>query len=85
MYGPNARRETRVPISAPSWLVGARPKLFPCTLLDMSSRGARIQIAGDLVLPAHFALCFTEDCEGRELCRLVWRKGHQAGVRFLAA
>jgi len=51
----------------------------------MSSRGARIQIAGDLVLPAHFALCFTEDCEGRELCRLVWRKGHQAGVRFLAA
>jgi hypothetical protein len=29
--------------------------------LDISSRGARIQIAGDLMLPAHFALCFTKD------------------------
>ena len=85
MYGPNARRETREPVSVPGLLVGARAKLFRCTVLDVSSRGARIQIAGDLVLPARFALCFTKDCERRELCRLVWRKADQAGVRFLAA
>ncbi len=85
MNGPNARAEPRVPMSASSWLVGARPKFFSCTLTDMSLRGARIRIAADLVLPPHFALCFTSDGHSRRLCRLVWRKADDAGVRFLSA
>jgi len=83
MYGQNARSEPRVPMTAPGWLVGARPKFFTCRLVDMSLRGARIRIAADLLLPPHFALCFTSDGQSRRLCRLVWRKGDDAGLRFL--
>jgi hypothetical protein len=55
-----------------------------CTVRDISASGARIQSNGTLNIPDTFELII--EIDGIEAdCQVVWRKGHDIGVRFVGA
>ena len=53
-----------------------------CMIFDMSETGARIHVDSGVELPPEFLLMLSRNVTRR--CKLVWRKDHQAGVRFRA-
>jgi PilZ domain len=57
-----------------------------CTMLDVSSGGARLKLPADMVAPDFFTL-FLSKLDGRlkRQCVVAWRKDKQVGVRFLNA
>lgn len=57
-----------------------------CTILDLSSSGARIQVAdaGSGSIDNKLNLAFSKDVRKVTRCRLVWRKGSVMGVEFMA-
>jgi hypothetical protein len=57
---------------------------IPCLVRDMSSTGARLRIDTSVTAPDTFELII--DLDGMEAnCQVVWRKGTELGVKFLAA
>jgi hypothetical protein len=57
---------------------------LPCTVRDVSATGARVRVEGSISAPDTFELII--DIDGFEAnCHVVWRKGNEIGVRFLAA
>jgi hypothetical protein len=57
---------------------------IPCVLWDISEGGARIAAAHGNALPDVFGLFLTKDGKSRRFCQVVWRRGSQLGVRFVA-
>jgi PilZ domain len=55
-----------------------------CTILDLSSGGARIQLSDPGVTESNVNLAFSKDVRKATRCRVVWRKGSIVGVEFLA-
>jgi hypothetical protein len=57
---------------------------IPCLVRDVSATGARLRIEASVTAPDTFDLII--DLDGMEAsCQVVWRKGTDMGVRFLAA
>jgi hypothetical protein len=57
---------------------------IPCLVRDVSATGARLRIEASVTAPDTFDLVI--DLDGMEAsCQVVWRKGADLGVRFLAA
>jgi hypothetical protein len=52
-----------------------------CTIINISSGGARIYIE-DCQLPQQLYLLISGDRPLREPCRLAWRLGNEAGLAF---
>jgi hypothetical protein len=57
----------------------------PCAIADISATGARIVLQAACELPERFILLLTPSGEARRHCRLVWRDGLAAGVKFLTS
>lgn len=56
---------------------------LPCGVRDVSESGARLSITGASTAPDTFELLI--DLDGTEVpCEVVWRRGSEVGVRFLA-
>ena len=57
-----------------------------CTMLDVSSGGARLKLEADVEAPELFTL-FLSKLDGRlkRHCVVTWRKEKQVGVRFVTA
>lgn len=56
---------------------------LPCGVRDMSEQGARLTLAGSVTAPDTFELLV--ELDGIEAsCEVVWRRGSEIGVRFLA-
>jgi hypothetical protein len=55
--------------------------MIDCTILDLTNRGAAVDIAGAFVLPDSFLLTLDR---GRTLrtCRVIWRRNERLGVAF---
>jgi hypothetical protein len=54
------------------------------TVRDISATGARLRSEGTMGIPDTFVLII--ELDGMEAdCRVVWRRDHELGVRFLAA
>jgi PilZ domain-containing protein len=68
-----------------AWVVldGGAAKIS-CVLWDISEGGARIAAAHGNALPDVFGLFLTKDGKSRRYCQVVWRRGSQLGVRFVA-
>ena len=68
-----------------AWVVldGGGSKIS-CVLWDISEGGARIAAAHGNALPDVFGLFLTKDGKSRRFCQVVWRRGSQLGVRFVA-
>ncbi len=57
---------------------------YDCTIREISASGARIGIAGSIVIPRAFFLIDQKRGTAFE-AELIWRNGTQAGLRFHAA
>jgi PilZ domain len=53
-----------------------------CRLSDVSATGARIEVEGAEKLPDRFVLFLSNNGSARRICRVIWRKPHQIGVKF---
>ena len=57
---------------------------IPCLVRDISATGARLRIETSVTAPDTFDLII--ELDGMEAgCQVVWRKGADIGVKFLAA
>jgi hypothetical protein len=61
---------------------GDEPTVQPCSVVDISESGARLQIEHEGELPDNFMLSLTPSGKVRRFCRLVWRDGTTLGVAF---
>jgi hypothetical protein len=78
------KREARKSVSQSGWITldggfAARP----CTVLDLSSAGAKISIDDPLVVTAKVRLAFSRDTRAGRSCHVVWRRGTTVGVKFV--
>jgi len=79
-YRDNLRKMPRRKLHYPAVIeAGERP----CMISDMSSTGAKLTIGDDAPIPDEFHLLLSRDGNARRRCRVIWRKGFYAGVKFL--
>ena len=82
---PMDRSEPREPRSEEA-VIACDGEAFtrPCTLTNLSSRGARLEVPGTHQLPEQFMLLIPNE---RRLARarLVWRRPGICGVKFLSS
>lgn len=86
MSRPREQRKTkRTHRRQAAWVVldGGGAKIS-CVLWDISEGGARIAAAHGNALPDVFGLFLTKDGKSRRFCQVVWRRGSQLGIRFVA-
>lgn len=79
-------RKTRHPTQQDAWMTldGGFAKRS-VTILDLSSGGARLQVADAALLGGTLNLAFSKDVRKVTRCRLVWRKDNIVGVEFMVA
>ena len=78
------KREARKSVHQSGWITldggfAARP----CTVLDLSSAGAKVTIDDPQVVPAKVRLAFSRDARTGRSCEVVWRRGKTLGVKFI--
>jgi hypothetical protein len=78
------KREVRKSVRQSGWITldggfAARP----CTVLDLSSAGAKITVDDPQVVPAKVRLAFSRDARTGRTCEVVWRRGKTLGVKFV--
>jgi PilZ domain len=78
------KREARKSFGQPAWITldggfAARQ----CVVLDISRAGAKICVDEAAGLPARLQLAFSRDARTGRECRVVWRRGKTAGVKFV--
>lgn len=54
-----------------------------CTVLDLSSGGARLKLTDGQPIGARLSLALTRDVRKVTHCRLIWRKDTIIGVEFI--
>jgi hypothetical protein len=82
---PAARREVRVDLHKPGFLIPAPDAPWiECMILDVSAGGVCLEV-GALSVPKIFGLAFTAGGEVLRVCWLVWRQGEFVGARFVTA
>jgi hypothetical protein len=78
------KREARKSVRQSGWITldggfAARP----CTVLDLSSAGAKITVDDPQAVPAKVRLAFSRDARTGRVCEVVWRRGKTLGVKFV--
>ena len=56
-----------------------------CTVLDVSSTGARLRLLNNEQLGGKICVAFDKDVRKLTPCRMIWQKGKDIGVEFVAA
>jgi hypothetical protein len=59
------------------------PGAYSCGLRDMSYQGAGLRLQGLVLLPIDFSMLL-RGSRSSIACRLIWRDGDYAGVKFLS-
>jgi hypothetical protein len=75
------RKEARQAVTVPVWIEG-QFSLIPCSMSNISMRGAQLDVSRDLALPKQFGLRLTEDGQIRRGCNVIWRTEGRVGVSF---
>jgi hypothetical protein len=78
------KREARKSVRQSGWITldggfAARP----CTVLDLSSAGAKISIDDPQAVTARVRLAFSRDARTGRTCQVVWRRGKTLGIKFV--
>ena len=74
------RTTDRTTVSIPGRLIGERLNT-PCTIIDVSPTGARLQIEPGLFLPKQVTVR-ARDWGPDRVVQIVWRNKTQIGIRF---
>jgi hypothetical protein len=78
-------RKARRKVERKAWFVGDGDfALQACTVVDISSDGARLRLDGVTRLPGKFRLTFSRSTRDGLRCDLRWRNGRTVGVKFAA-
>jgi hypothetical protein len=77
-------RGARKSVQQSGWLIfegsfAARP----CTVLDLSATGAKIQAGDPSPVPTKLRLAFSRDVRTGRPCEVVWQRGRTFGVKFI--
>lgn len=79
------RLHPRRTVSLPARLVDANDCITPCRVLDISAEGARIRIGPPYAfLPGTFKLAIDTRQGPTRRAEVMWRRGVEVGVYFLA-
>ena len=78
------KREARKSVRQSGWITldggfAARP----CTVLDLSSAGAKITIDDPNTVTAKVRLALSRDARTGRTCQVVWRRGKTVGIKFV--
>jgi hypothetical protein len=78
------KRETRKSVRQSGWITldggfAARP----CTVLDLSSAGAKITVDDPNAVTAKVRLALSRDTRTGRPCQVVWRRGKTIGIKFV--
>ena len=78
------KREARKSVRQSGWITldggfAARP----CTVLDLSSAGAKITVDDPNAVPAKVGLALSRDTRTGRPCQVVWRRGKTLGIKFV--
>jgi hypothetical protein len=78
------KREARKSVRQSGWITldggfAARP----CTVLDLSSAGAKISIDDPQAVTAKVRLAFSRDARTGRTCQVVWHRGKTLGIKFV--
>jgi hypothetical protein len=78
------KREARKSVRQSGWITldggfAARP----CTVLDLSSTGAKLTVDDPQVVTAKVRLAFSRDARTGRTCQVVWRRGKTLGIKFI--
>ncbi|MEA2941245.1 MAG: hypothetical protein QOD09_1774 [Bradyrhizobium sp.] len=79
-----SKREARKSVRQSGWITldggfAARP----CTVLDLSSDGAKITIDDPNAVTAKVRLGLSRDARAGRTCQVVWRRGKILGIKFI--
>jgi len=78
------RHSLREQVNFSAWIaIGKGTVTLPCTVIDVSDDGARIELASPAGLPNDVYLFITKDGSRRRRCRITWRSETQIGVRYM--
>lgn len=78
------KREARKSVRQSGWVtLDGGFAALPCTVLDLSSTGAKITIDDPQVVTAKVRLAFSRDARTGRNCEVVWRRGKTLGVKFV--
>ena len=77
------RRSLREYVNFQAWVAVGTGTVLPCTVLDVSEHGARIELASSARLPDDIYLFITKDGSRRRRCRIAWRSDMQIGVSYI--
>lgn len=80
------KRELRRSVRQSAWITldggfAARP----CTVLDLSTTGAKLMVDDPQAVLSTMRLAFSRDARTGRVCDVVWRRGKTLGVRFVKA
>lgn len=80
------RQKTRrlIDISA-KLFTGLEAPVWDCVVMNISENGARIALDSVENIPEQFTLLLVSYGRTSRPCRVVWRAGHQIGVKFETA
>ncbi|MEA2836649.1 MAG: hypothetical protein QOD89_1199 [Bradyrhizobium sp.] len=78
------KREARKSVRQSGWITldggfAARP----CTVLDLSSAGAKITVDDPQAVTTKVRLAFSRDARTGHTCQVVWRRGKTIGIKFV--
>jgi len=77
------RRLRAQPTESKAYIARSDGEPLPCTLLDLTRKGALIN-ASMIVLPGEFTLLLNGQSLARRRCRVVWRERDVVSVEFEA-
>jgi hypothetical protein len=78
------KRESRKSVRQSGWITldggfAARP----CEVIDLSTTGAKLNLADSFSLGPKLRLAFSRDSRTGRNCEVVWRRGTTVGVKFV--
>jgi PilZ domain len=58
--------------------------VWDCVVMDISTHGARLAVESGTAIPDQFTLLLSANGRASRCCLVMWRAGHQLGVKFVA-
>jgi len=79
----NHKREVRRARRLWAWIKVQDRTLAECSVMDISSGGAKIATTTSSLIPDRFELAFAQGGETRG-CEVIWRHGRICGIKFVS-
>jgi hypothetical protein len=77
------RSARRIETTYPAWIIPGQARLVPCTVVNVSPKGAQLCISASMVMPKFFDLHYAANGSAPRGCALAWRAADRIGIRFM--